>query len=115
MRVPLHFLGGDHCVGVRQGGGSLSHNLIEVEISCLPADLPEYIEVDVTELDVGASVHLSDITLPAGVALVALGQGQDHDLPVVSVIPPRGGSDHEDEVEEEGEEASAGEEESSDE
>ena len=64
MRVPLHFLGEDHCVGVRQGGGSLSHNLIEVEISSLPADLPEYIEVDVAELEVGTSVHLSDISLP---------------------------------------------------
>ena len=106
MRVPLHFLGEDHCVGVRQGGGSLSHNLIEVEISSLPADLPEYIEVDVTDLDVGGSVHLSDITLPTGVTLVALVQGQDHDLPVVSVIPPRGGSG-EDETDEVAEEPSA--------
>lgn len=107
IRVPLHFLGEDHCVGVRQGGGSLSHNLIEVEISSLPADLPEYIEVDVTDLDVGNSVHLSDITLPPGVTLVALGQGQDHDLPVVSVIPPRGGSGDEEEMEEVEEEPSA--------
>ncbi|MYE22642.1 MAG: 50S ribosomal protein L25/general stress protein Ctc [Gammaproteobacteria bacterium] len=107
IRVPLHFLGEDHCVGVRQGGGSLSHNLIEVEISSLPADLPEYIEVDVTDLDVGDSVHLSDITLPPGVTLVALGQGQDHDLPVVSVIPPRGGSGDEEEMEEAEEEPSA--------
>ena len=99
MRVPLHFLGEDHCVGVRQGGGSLSHNLIEVEIASLPADLPEYIEVDVTNLEVGTSVHLSDISLPPGVTLVALGQGQDHDLPVVSVIPPRGGSGDEEEME----------------
>ena len=107
MRVPLHFLGEDHCVGVRQGGGSLSHNLIEVEISSLPADLPEYIDVDVTDLDVGNSVHLSDIILPAGVTLVALAQGQDHDLPVVSVIPPRGGSGDEEEMEEVAEEPSA--------
>lgn len=107
MRVPLHFLGEDHCVGVRQGGGSLSHNLIEVEIASLPADLPEYIDVDVTDLDVGSSVHLSDITLPPGVTLVALGQGQDHDLPVVSVIPPRGGIDDEEEIEEVEEEPSA--------
>ncbi|MDE0691114.1 MAG: 50S ribosomal protein L25/general stress protein Ctc [Gammaproteobacteria bacterium] len=107
IRVPLHFLGEDHCVGVRQGGGSLSHNLIEVEISSLPADLPEYIEVDVTDLDVGDSVHLSDITLPPGVTLLALGQGQDHDLPVVSVIPPRGGSGDEEEMEEVEEEPSA--------
>ncbi len=107
IRVPLHFLGEDHCVGVRQGGGSLSHNLIEVEISSLPADLPEYIEVDVTGLDVGNSVHLSDIALPPGVTLVALGQGQDHDLPVVSVIPPRGGSGDEEESEEVEEEDSA--------
>ena len=107
MRVPLHFLGEDHCVGVRQGGGSLSHNLIEVEISSLPANLPEYIEVDVTDLDVGASVHLSDLALPDGVTLVALTQGQDHDLPVVSVIPPRGGSGDEEKMEAAGEEPSA--------
>ena len=115
MRVPLHFLGEDHCVGVRQGGGSLSHNLIEVEISCLPADLPEYIEVDVANLQVSESVHLSDLELPNGVTLVALAQGQDHDLPVVSVIPPRGGGDVEDEMEEEAEEPSADEEEPGDE
>lgn len=114
MRVPLHFLGEDHCVGVRQEGGSLSHNLIEVEISCLPADLPEYIEVDVTNLQVSESVHLSDLNLPPGIALVALGQGQDHDLPVVSVIPPRGGSDVEGETAEETDRPSADEEESSD-
>lgn len=114
MRVPLHFLGEDHCVGVRQEGGSLSHNLIEVEISCLPADLPEYIEVDVTNLQVSESVHLSDLDLPPGIALVALGQGQDHDLPVVSVIPPRGGSDVEGETAEETDRPSADEEESSD-
>lgn len=107
IRVPLRFLGEDHCGGVRQGGGSLSHNLIEVEISSLPADLPEYIEVDVTGLDVGDSVHLSDITLPPGVTLVVLGQGQDHDLPVVSVIPPRGGSGDEEKMEEVEEEPSA--------
>lgn len=99
MRVPLRFLGEDRCVGVRQGRGSLSHNLIEVEISSLPANLPEYIEVDVSDLQVGTSIHLSDIKLPTGVTLVALGQGQDHDLPVVSVIPPRGGSGDEEEME----------------
>ncbi len=109
MHVPLHFLGEDHCVGVRQGGGSLSHNLIEVEISSLPGDLPEYIEVEVTNLEVGASIHLSDITLPPGVTLVALGQGQDHDLPVISVIPPRGGSSGEGGKEEGEVEPSAGE------
>lgn len=98
IRIPLHFLGEDHCTGVRDGGGSLSHNLIEVEVASLPANLPEYIDVDVTDLGAGSSIHLSDLELPEGVSLVALTHGQDHDLPVVSVIPPRGGG-HEDEEE----------------
>ena len=90
MHVPLHFVGEDQCVGVKLGGGRLAHNLIEVEVSCLPKHLPEFIEVDVAALQVGQSLHLSDLTLPSGVAVVALGLGADHDIPVVAVTARRG-------------------------
>lgn len=89
--VPLHFVNEDKCVGVRTGGGSIAHNLVDVEVSCLPKDLPEFIEVDLAALEVGQALHLSDLNLPEGVASVALAYGADHDIPVVSVQPPRGG------------------------
>ena len=97
MHVPLHYINEDRCVGVKLGGGRVAHNLIEVEVSCLPRDLPEFITVDVADLDVGASIHLSDLELPDGVSIVALGLGDDHDTPVVSVAARRGGTTHEDE------------------
>lgn len=102
--VPLHFVNEDKCVGVRRGGGSIAHNLVDVEISCLPKHLPEFIQVDLAALELGHSLHLSDLTLPQGVALVALAHGEDHDIPVVSVQAPRGGQAKDDEeAEEEGE------------
>jgi large subunit ribosomal protein L25 len=55
-------------------------------VSCLPAALPEYIEVNLASLDIGESVHLSDLILPAGVEIIALAQGPEHDLPVVSMM-----------------------------
>lgn len=97
VHVPLHFLGEDQCAGVKLGGGRLAHNLIEVEVSCLPKNLPEFIEVDVTDLQVGQAIHLSDLTLPAEVAIVALGLGEDHDIPVVSVAARRGGGQEDEE------------------
>lgn len=103
--VPLHFVNEDKCVGVRRGGGSIAHNLVDVEISCLPKHLPEFIQVDLAALELGHSLHLSDLALPQGVTLVALAQGEDHDIPVVSVQAPRGGQakDDEEEAEEGGE------------
>ena len=89
MNVPLHFLNEDKCVGVKVGGGIVSHLLTEVEVVCLAKDLPEFIEVDVAELEMGNSLHLSDLKLPAGVEVRALQLGADHDLPVVSVIATR--------------------------
>ena len=91
MTMPIHFLGEEECVGVRVTSGVLSHLMNEVEISCLPKDLPEQIELDVAELHMHESLHLSDITLPVGVNLPALmhDDGQDHDLAVVTVLPPR--------------------------
>ncbi len=90
--VPLHFINESKCVGVREGGGSIAHNLIDVEIGCLPNDLPGFIEVDVGDLVLGQALHLSDLQLPPGVTLVALTHGEDRDIPVVSVQQPRGGA-----------------------
>ncbi|SFM68077.1 LSU ribosomal protein L25P [Ectothiorhodospira mobilis] len=101
VHVPLHFLNEETCVGVKKGGGMLSHQAVEVEVECLPKDLPEYIEVDVEELKVGDSIHLSQLKLPAGVTLTALAQGEDHDLPVVSVLKTRGTPTGDEESEEE--------------
>jgi len=93
MRVPLHFTNAEKCVGVRLGGGTVSHAISELEVRCLPKDLPEFIEVDLAEVKVGEILHISDVNLPAGVESVQLSHGADHDLPVVSVLAPRGGSE----------------------
>jgi large subunit ribosomal protein L25 len=89
MRVPIHFTNEDRCVGVKTGGGLLSHMLTELEITCLPKDLPEYIEVDVGSLELGDAVHLGDVTMPEGVAITALSHGGDASRPVVSVQIPK--------------------------
>lgn len=93
VHIPLHFLNEEKCVGVRQGGGSIVHNVNEVTVRCLPRDLPEYIEVDMADVDVGESVHLSDLKLPPNVVLMELTYGEDHDSSVVTVLAPRGGAD----------------------
>ena len=75
--VPLHFINEASSVGVKQQGGEVSHTITEVEVSCQPQDLPEFIEVDLAKVEVGQIVHLSDIKLPKGVELVALAHGND--------------------------------------
>jgi large subunit ribosomal protein L25 len=90
VKVPLHFINEEKCVGVKIGGGSIRKTLNEIEVSCLPSKLPEYIEVDMLEVDLGTTVHLSDITLPEGVSSVALSHGEDSDLSVAQVVAPRG-------------------------
>jgi large subunit ribosomal protein L25 len=97
MHVPLHFLGEDIAPGVKLSGGMVMHELIEVEVECLPQDLPEYIEVDVSGLDVGDSLHLSNLTVPQGLTLVELARGEDHDLGVVSIHARRTGGEEEEE------------------
>jgi len=97
VNVPIHFINEDTCVGVKVGGGLIQHQTTDIEIQCLPASIPSYIEVDMLEVDIGDIVHLSDITLPEGVTSVALALGEDHDLAVASVAAPRG-SDEEDEA-----------------
>ncbi|WP_372749389.1 50S ribosomal protein L25/general stress protein Ctc [Litorivivens sp.] len=91
MRVPLHFINEEKCHGVKMQGGLVAHAANELEVTCLPKDLPEFIEVDMLNVEVGQTVHISDLTLPAGVESVALSHGEDHDLPVANVITPRGG------------------------
>lgn len=87
MHVPLHFIGADVAPGVKDSGGIVSHLLTSVDIKCLPADLPEYIEVDISQLSLDESVHLSHLKLPKGVEVIALAHGDD--LPVASIHIPR--------------------------
>jgi len=88
VHVPLHFINEDKSIGVKKGGVA-THSLVDVEIVTLPGKIPDFLEVNLTNLDVGQSIHLSDLVLPDGVSLVALAQGSDHDLPVVSILPSR--------------------------
>jgi large subunit ribosomal protein L25 len=103
MRVPLHFINQEKCVGVRLEGGAVSHSISEIEVRCLPQNLPEFIEVDVADLHVGDLIHISQLTLPAGVESVELSHGEGHDHAVVSVHLPRGATT--DDAAEEGGEA----------
>ncbi len=85
MNVPIHFLGEDMAPGVKQGGGKVSHLMTDVEVTCLPKDLPEFLEVDVSELELDGMLHLSDIKLPSGVEIPELAQGPEHDQAIVSI------------------------------
>ncbi len=88
-KVPLHFINEERSKGVK-AGGIVQHSMTELDIHCLPQDLPEFIEVDLMNLELGDIVHISDLKLPNGVESVALSHGADHDLPVASIVKPRG-------------------------
>ena len=88
-KVPLHFINEDTCPGVKLGGGIVAHTMTDIEIQCLPKNLPEFIEVDMAEVDLGDIVHISDIVLPEGVESVALNLGADHDLSVATINKPK--------------------------
>ena len=87
--VPLHFLNEETAKGVKDEGGVVVHHVNDVEIMVLPKDLPEYLEVDIANLSVGDTIHLTDLNLPEGVELVELTKGEDHDQAVVSITAPR--------------------------
>jgi large subunit ribosomal protein L25 len=87
LNVPIHFLNEAEAKGVKDQGGVVNHILTDVEVRCLPRFLPEYLEIDVTPLELNQMFHLSDIKLPEGVTLVALAHGDDQAL--VAVNPPR--------------------------
>lgn len=88
MRVPLHFINEENCPGAK-AGGIITHLIIDLEIRCPANKLPEFIEIDMANLELDQSIHLSDITLPEGVEIPALGQGKS-DLPIVSVHAAKG-------------------------
>lgn len=89
MTVPIHFLNEDDCEGVKTQGGLIGRNLRDVVVSCLPKDLPEFLEVDVGDLTIGQSLHLSDLELPEGVTIPILARGDAYDSPIVSVLRSR--------------------------
>ncbi len=86
ISVPLHFQGSDIAPGVKQQGGVVSHLLTEVDINCLPHQLPEFLEVDLSNLSLGQSVHLSDIKLPEGVTVTSLAHGNDLAVATISIV-----------------------------
>ncbi|MGI9318745.1 MAG: 50S ribosomal protein L25/general stress protein Ctc [bacterium] len=101
MSLPIHFIGEEDCVGVKEDGGMISHLMNEVEVTCLPNDLPENIQLDVSNLHLGESLYLSNIELPEGVQITAFSHGdeQEHDNAVVAVQAPRVEQEIEEEIE----------------
>ncbi|MDX1588032.1 MAG: 50S ribosomal protein L25/general stress protein Ctc [Oleiphilaceae bacterium] len=97
VQVPIHFLNEETAPAVKLQGGVVSHHLNELEVECLPDDLPEYIELDVHGLELDQVIHISELTLPKGVVSVALQHGEDHDHPVASIHLPRAAKASDDE------------------
>lgn len=90
MKVPFHFVNADIAPGVKLSGSTVNHVMTEADVACLPKDLPEFIEVDLSNLAAGHSIHLSEIKLPQGVEFVMLSHGED--VAVVTIPAPRGGA-----------------------
>ncbi|MCE2948590.1 MAG: 50S ribosomal protein L25/general stress protein Ctc [bacterium] len=90
MRVPLHFVNAEQAQAVKFGGAIVTHIMNEIEVACLPKFLPEFIAVDLSQINVGHSVHMSDLKLPEGVRLPGLARG---DSPVASASIPRGAAE----------------------
>jgi len=99
MTVPLHFVGEENAAGVKLGGGKFSHLRNDVDIACLPKNLPEYIEVDVSGMELDDLLHMSDIKLPEGVEIPELAQGDEQDQPIISLHRPAAIVEPEDEEE----------------
>lgn len=106
MSVPLHFENMETAPGAKAGGIASQH-VTEVEVSCLPKDLPEYISIDVGAFEIGDSVHLSEVKLPEGVEIPALALGEDHDQAIFAFVAARKEVEPEEEAVEGGEEAAA--------
>lgn len=97
LKVPLHFVNDEMSPGIKLQGGLITHVMNEIDVACLPKDLPEFIEVDLKDIEAGVSIHATQLNLPAGVDLVL--HGED-DPVVVTCVPPRGGVVSEEEGEE---------------
>jgi len=106
IKVPVHFVGEEVAPGVKLQSGIVSHQMTEVDISCLPSQLPEYLEADVSNLKMHESVHLSDLKLPEGVEITALSHGGD-DQAVATIVAVRGATEEEETGAAEGEGAAA--------
>jgi len=98
VHVPLHFINEESCTGVKNQGGKINHQLVEVEVIALPDNIPEFIEVDMQDVALETILHLTDLKLPQNAQISALLHGEDHDLPVVSIHLPKGSSGDEDEA-----------------
>lgn len=98
QRIPLHFINQDECKGVKLEGGKITHVMSDVEVICAAGVLPEFIEVDMIDAEVGSIIHLSDLKLAEGVKILALTHGEDHDAAVVNVTIPKGVSDEDEEA-----------------
>ncbi len=101
QHIPLHFINEEECKGVKLQGGKITHVMSDVEVICAAGVLPEFIEVDLANAEVGTLVHLSDLVMPEGVKVLALTHGADHDASVVSVAIPKGAAADEEEAGEE--------------
>jgi len=93
--VPVHFINEEN---VTKSGAVIAHHVTEIAVSCLPKDLPEFIEVDLADLEVGQTIHLSDVKLPANVTSDELAKGESHDQAVVSANAPKAQKDNEEEA-----------------
>lgn len=99
-QVPVHFINEEEAESIKMLGGHAEHHVNDIAISCLPAQLPEFIEVDLKDVALGQTLHLSDVKLPEGVASVELAKGEGHDVAVVTVKVAKGATDSEDDAEE---------------
>ncbi|AWL11495.1 50S ribosomal protein L25 [Saliniradius amylolyticus] len=95
--VPIHFLNEDKAPAIKTNGGVPEHHINDIEVTCLPSSLPEYIEVDLMDLEIGETLHLTDVKLPKGVESVELAKGEDHDQAVVTIKTPKTAAAEEDE------------------
>lgn len=98
--VPIHFINENSSDAVKNHGCKVQHVMSEVEIKCPAGVLPEFIEVDLKDATLGQVVHLSDLVIPKGAAIVALAQGEDHDQAVALITQPKGAKSDEDDAEE---------------
>ena len=85
VHIPLHFIGEEECPGVKTEGGAVNHVVMEVEMECLPKNIPSFIEVDLSEMHLNDVLHLSDLKLPEGVEILALKQGAEHDTAIAGI------------------------------
>ena len=95
INVPLHVVGKEKSKAIKDNGGELHVLANEVQISCLPKDLPDFLEVNIADVELGSTLHLTDLVLPAGVTLVELTHGEDHNQAILSITKAkvRGGEE----------------------